>query len=217
MRKRNTVLITGGAASSSTYGDHPDLPKVEDKIGNPLNPYAVTKVVNELYASVFAKTYGFKTIGLRYFNIFGKRQDPNGVYAAAIPLFINQLIKKESPTINGDGSATRDFTYIKNVLEINELAAITKNEDSLNQVYNVAFGKNINLNILLEILTKQLSKFDKSISEIKPKYGEERIGDIKDSLASIEKAKKHLNYNPKYSVEEGLEEAIDWYWKYFNN
>ncbi len=204
------------AASSSTYGDSKQLPKIEENIGKPMSPYAITKYVNELYADVFSKLYNLEIIGLRYFNVFGKRQDPNGVYAAAIPLFINQLIKKESPTINGDGSITRDFTYIKNVVEINELAAITENKESLNQVYNVAFGKNINLNSLLEILNKQLCKFDKSISVVRPKYGPERIGDIKDSLASIEKAKKHLNYNPKYSVEKGLEEAIDWYWKYFN-
>ena len=204
------------AASSSTYGDSKELPKVEDNIGKPLSPYAITKYVNELYANVFSNLYDIEVIGLRYFNVFGKRQDPNGAYAAAIPLFVKQLVNGEQPTINGDGSITRDFTYINNVVQMNELAALAVNKEAVNQVYNVAYGENINLNSLFEILTEQLSKFNKSISEIKPKYGPERIGDIQDSLASIYKAKKLLGYHPKFSVQEGLAEAIDWYWEYFN-
>ena len=204
------------AASSSTYGDSEKLPKIEDEIGKPLSPYAITKYVNELYANVFANLYDIEVIGLRYFNVFGKRQDPNGAYAAAIPLFIKQLINNEQPTINGEGSATRDFTYIKNVVKMNELAALTTDLNATNQVFNVAYGRNINLNQLLEILIQQLSKFNKSIAAISPKYGPERIGDIQDSLASIDKAKTLLGYNPKYSVQAGLEEAIEWYWEYFN-
>lgn len=204
------------AASSSTYGDSKELPKVEDNIGKPLSPYAITKYVNELYANVFANLYGLEVIGLRYFNVFGKRQDPNGAYAAAIPLFIKLFIDGKQPTINGDGSATRDFTYIKNLVQINELAAITENKNALNQVYNVAFGENINLNTLIEILKTNLSKFNKNIIDINPIYGPDRVGDIKDSLANIDKAKTLLGYNPKYSVKQGLEEAINWYWDYFN-
>ncbi len=204
------------AASSSTYGDSKQLPKLEDNIGKPLSPYAITKYVNELYANVFSNLYKMEVIGLRYFNVFGKRQDPEGAYAAAIPLFIKLLIDGNKPTINGDGSATRDFTYIKNVVQMNELAALTKKEDALNQVYNVAYGENINLNKLISLLKNNLSNYDKTILNIEAIYGPERIGDIHDSLASIEKAKKLLGYNPKYSVEKGLEEAIDWYWKYFN-
>lgn len=204
------------AASSSTYGDSKKLPKIEAEIGKPLSPYAVTKYVNELYANVFANLYGLEVVGLRYFNVFGKRQDPNGAYAAAIPLFVKLLINGEQPTINGDGSATRDFTYIKNVVQINELAALAENKESLNQVFNVAFGENINLNTLLDILKQNLSKYNSDIERIKPIYGPDRVGDIHDSLASIEKAKVNLGYNPKYSVKKGLEEAIDWYWEYFN-
>jgi len=205
------------AASSSTYGDSKKLPKLEDEIGKPLSPYAITKYVNELYANVFANLYKIEVIGLRYFNVFGKRQDPNGAYAAAIPLFIKQLIAGEQPTINGDGSATRDFTYIKNVVQINELAALTENKEALNQVYNVAFGENINLNTLLEILKENLSRYNKNILNINVIHGPDRIGDIHDSLANIDKAKKLLGYKPQYSVEQGLEEAIEWYWEYFNN
>ena len=204
------------AASSSTYGDSTELPKVEDNIGKPLSPYAITKYVNELYADVFSNLYGMEVIGLRYFNVFGKRQDPNGAYAAAIPLFINLLINGKQPTINGNGSATRDFTYIKNVVQINELAALTQNKKALNQVYNVAFGKNINLNTLIDLLKDNLTKYNVAISKINPIYGPDRIGDIHDSLANINKAKTMLNYNPQYSVKQGLEEAIDWYWGYFN-
>ncbi len=205
------------AASSSTYGDSKKLPKVEDEIGKPLSPYAITKYVNELYANVFANLYQMEVIGLRYFNVFGKRQDPNGAYAAAIPLFVKQLIEGEQPTINGDGSITRDFTYIKNVVQMNELAALTNSKEALNQVYNVAFGENINLNTLLKILKENLSKYKPEISKIECIYGPDRVGDIHDSLASIDKAKKLLGYKPKYSVKQGLEEAIDWYWKMMNN
>ena len=204
------------AASSSTYGDSKALPKLENNIGKPLSPYAITKYVNELYANVFANLYGLEVIGLRYFNVFGKRQDPNGAYAAAIPLFIKKFVSGEQPVINGDGTVTRDFTYIKNVVQMNELAAITDNKDSLNQVYNVAFGENIDLNTLISLLKENLSKYKPNIAKIESIYGPERIGDIHDSLASIDKAKKMLSYNPKYSVKQGLEEAIDWYWEYFN-
>jgi len=203
------------AASSSTYGDSKKLPKVEDEIGKPLSPYAVTKYVNELYANVFANLYGLEIIGLRYFNVFGKRQDPNGAYAAAIPLFVKQLVNGEQPTINGDGSITRDFTYIKNVVQINELAALTEHKEAVNQVYNVAFGENINLNTLLEILKANLSKYNSAIKNIEVIHGKNRIGDIQDSLANINKAKTLLDYNPKYSVKQGLEEAIEWYWNSF--
>jgi len=205
------------AASSSTYGDSKELPKVEDNIGKPLSPYAITKYVNELYANVFANLYKMEVIGLRYFNVFGKRQDPNGAYAAAIPLFIKLLVDGKQPTINGDGSATRDFTYIKNVVQINELAALTENKEALNQVYNVAYGENTNLNKLISLLKDNLSKYNKNILNIEAIYGPDRIGDIHDSLASIEKAKTLIGYNPQYSVKQGLEEAIDWYWEYFNN
>jgi len=204
------------AASSSTYGDNKDLPKVEDNIGKPLSPYAITKYVNELYANVFANLYKMEVIGLRYFNVFGKRQDPNGAYAAAIPLFVKQMLNGEQPIVNGDGSITRDFTYVKNVIQINELAALTENKDALTQVYNVAYGENINLNALLDILKENLAKYNPEIKNIEVKYGPNRIGDIQDSLANIDKARKLLGYNPEYSVKQGLEEAIDWYWEYFN-
>ena len=205
------------AASSSTYGDSKELPKVEDNIGKPLSPYAITKYVNELYANVFANLYEMEVIGLRYFNVFGKRQDPNGAYAAAIPLFVKQLVADEQPTINGDGSATRDFTYIKNVVQMNELAALTENKNATNQVYNVAYGENTNLNTLIKILKENLSKYNKDILNISVIHGPDRIGDIHDSLANIDKAKTLLGYNPQYSVKQGLEEAIDWYWDYFSN
>ncbi len=204
------------AASSSTYGDSTELPKVEDNIGKPLSPYAVSKYVNELYANVFANLYNMEIIGLRYFNVFGKRQDPNGAYAAAIPLFIKQLINNKQPVINGDGSITRDFTYIKNVIQINELAAVSNNKQALNQIYNVAYGENINLNTLLQLIKQNLSKYNSNIAKIEAIHGPERVGDIHDSLASISKAERLLGYKPEYSVKQGLEEAIDWYWKYFN-
>lgn len=201
------------AASSSTYGDNTKLPKIEENIGKPLSPYAITKYVNELYANVFGNIFGIKTIGLRYFNVFGKNQDPNGAYAAVIPKFINQFINHKSPTINGDGSITRDFTYVDNVILANKLALETNNKDAFNKVYNIAFGKSINLNSLVKIIKTNLSKYDKSILDINVIYGKPRKADIHDSLASIEKAKKFLNYNPKFSVEKGLQKAIEWYWQ----
>ena len=200
------------AASSSTYGDNTKLPKVEDNIGKPLSPYAITKYVNELYADVFSNIYGLRTIGLRYFNVFGKHQTPDGAYAAVIPKFIKQLIHYERPTINGDGSVTRDFTYVENVIQANKLALETTNEEAFNKIYNVAFGKSINLNKLVAIIKKHLSVFDVAINDIEVIYGPPRTADIHDSLASIERAKKLLNYNPPFSVEDGLQKAIEWYW-----
>ena len=201
------------AASSSTYGDSESLPKVENIIGEPLSPYAITKYTNELYAKVFYKTYGLDTIGLRYFNVFGRRQDPNGAYAAVIPKFVNQLINYDSPVINGDGYYSRDFTYIDNVIDMNFLALTTKNTDALNQVYNTAFGERTTLNDLVHILKENLSKFDIKIKDIEIIYGPHREGDIPHSLASIQKAELLLNYNPKYSLAEGLKEAVGWYWE----
>ena len=205
------------AASSSTYGDSQLLPKKEEKIGAPLSPYAITKYVNELYASNFKLTYGLNTIGLRYFNVFGKRQDPDGAYAAVIPKFIKSLISLKSPVINGDGSYSRDFTYIKNVIEMNMLALTVENKEALNQIYNTAYGERTNLNELFNLIKKHLIKFDKDISKINPIYGEVRQGDIPHSLASIEKAKSFLNYNPKFSLEKGLEDSLEWYFDKFRN
>jgi len=201
------------AASSSTYGDSESLPKVEDIIGKPLSPYAVTKYVNELYADVFSKTYGIETIGLRYFNVFGRKQDPNGAYAAVIPKFVMQLMKKESPIINGDGNYSRDFTYIDNVIQMNEIAMFTQNKDAINTVYNTAFGDRTTLNDMVFYLKKYLSELDSSVANVDIIYGPNRVGDIPHSLASIEKAKKSLNYAPKYSFQEGLKEAVKWYWE----
>lgn len=205
------------AASSSTYGDHPGLPKVEDKIGKPLSPYAVTKYVNELYANVYANLHGMKIIGLRYFNVFGQHQDAEGAYAAAIPKFIKAFKELRSPQIYGDGEQSRDFTYIKNVIQANKRAAVVEDEAALNQVYNVAFGSRITMNKLTEKLQGLLAKFDPAIGAIEIEYGPERKGDVKHSLASIEKAGNLLGYQPEYSVEAGLDEAIQWYWNYFNN
>lgn len=201
------------AASSSTYGDSTELPKLENNIGKPLSPYAITKYVNELYAQVFGNLYGLETIGLRYFNVFGKNQDPNGAYAAVFPKFIKALIAHEAPVIYGDGSQSRDFTYIANVIQANELAAIATSKDALNTVYNIAYGKSNSLNDLTQELINELSQFDKEIASIKPTYASERLGDIKDSLASIEKAKKLLDYKPLYDVHEGLKIAIKWYYE----
>ena len=201
------------AASSSTYGDSESLPKVEDKIGKPLSPYAITKYVNELYADVFSKTYGLESIGLRYFNVFGKRQDPNGAYAAVIPKFVGQLIKGESPVINGDGHYSRDFTFIDNVIQANICSLITENKEAINTVYNVAYGEQNTLNDLVKHLKKYLSDFDSTISDINIAHGPNRLGDIPHSLASIEKAKKLLKYHPEYSLEKGLKKAIKWYWE----
>lgn len=200
------------AASSSTYGDHPDLPKVEDKIGSPLSPYAITKYVNELFADNFAETYGIEVIGLRYFNVFGKRQDPDGAYAAVIPKFVKMLMKHEVPLINGDGTISRDFTYIDNVVQANHLAAVALKKEALNQVYNVAHGERTTLTQLFNYLRALAGKFDKDILAIEPVYGAARAGDIAHSLASIEKAKRLLAYSPSKNVSEGLSEAIEWYW-----
>ena len=188
------------------------MPKIEEKIGNPLSPYAITKYVNELYANVFSKIYGIETIGLRYFNVFGRNQDPNGAYAAVFPKFIKSLIKHEAPVIHGDGTQSRDFTYISNVVQANELAATTTNDKAINTVFNIAYGESNSLNDLTKELIKGLSEFDSKIADIKPKYGPIRTGDIKDSLASIEKAKSLLGYNPKYDVHNGLKIAIKWYY-----
>jgi UDP-N-acetylglucosamine 4-epimerase len=237
------------AASSSTYGDHPGMPKVEHKIGNALSPYAITKYVDELFAKNFSDLYGIETIGLRYFNVFGCRQDPNGAYAAVIPLFVKQLINHQSPQINGDGSYSRDFTYIENVIQANQLAAITpsdiirerqiryctelgvenfssfkeeypKNEgevlntqSTISQIFNVAFGERTSLNELAQILKNNLAKFDPEIANVNFKYGDTRAGDVPHSLASIEKGKTILGYQPEYSVKNGLEEACGWYWE----
>tara|TARA_E500000331_G_scaffold182672_1_gene176028 strand:- start:18252 stop:19262 length:1011 start_codon:yes stop_codon:yes gene_type:complete len=201
------------AASSSTYGDSKKLPKIENEIGNPLSPYAITKYVNELYADIFNKSYDLECVGLRYFNVFGQRQDPNGAYAAVIPLFIKQLIKLDSVQINGDGFYSRDFTYIDNVVQINMLAISSRIDNDINQVYNTACGNQTNLTELALILKSKLSFLDKKIENNKIIYGPFRDGDIPHSLASIEKAKKYLNYNPNYSFEEGIDEAIIWYYK----
>lgn len=201
------------AASSSTYGDSPALPKVEDVIGKPLSPYAVTKYVNELYADVFAKTYGMETIGLRYFNVFGRRQNPNGAYAAVIPKFVIQLMNHESPVINGTGDFSRDFTYIDNVVQMNEKAMLTENSEAVNQVYNTAVGDRTTLNSLVEYLKEFLSEFDGEIKNIEVVYGPNRTGDIPHSLASVEKAKELLGYEPTHDIRTGLKEAVGWYWE----
>ena len=201
------------AASSSTYGDSEALPKIEERIGKPLSPYAITKYVNELYADVFKKTYDFNTIGLRYFNVFGRKQNPNGAYAAVIPKFVMQVMSHESPVINGGGEYSRDFTYIDNVILMNLLALTVENEEALNQVYNTAFGERTTLNDLVKYLKEYLSEFDEEIANVEVLYGDYRKGDVPHSLASIEKAKTLLNYNPKFSMKEGLREAVKWYWE----
>ncbi|WP_298345943.1 SDR family oxidoreductase [uncultured Algibacter sp.] len=202
------------AASSSTYGDHEALPKVEEVIGKPLSPYAITKYVNELYADIFNKAYGLDTIGLRYFNVFGRRQDPDGAYAAVIPLFVKQFISHESPIINGDGSYSRDFTYIENVIQMNILAITTENQNALNTVYNVAYGERTTLLELATLLKKYLSEFDESIKNIDIRHRENRVGDIPHSLASINKAKELLDYKPRFDINNGIKEAVSWYWKH---
>lgn len=200
------------AASSSTYGDSDALPKVEEKIGKPLSPYAITKYVNELYADIFHTTYGMNTIGLRYFNVFGRKQDPNGAYAAVIPKFVMQLMKHESPVINGDGTFSRDFTYIDNVVQMNLLALTVEKDEALNEVYNTAVGDRTTLVQLTELLKKYLSEYDPEIASIEIEHGPNRPGDIPHSLASVEKAKNLLEYDPKYPIEAGLKEAVEWYW-----
>jgi UDP-N-acetylglucosamine/UDP-N-acetylgalactosamine 4-epimerase len=201
------------AASSSTYGDHPDLPKVEDKIGNPLSPYAVTKVVNELYASVFAKAYGFKTIGLRYFNIFGKRQDPNGAYAAVIPKWVAAILNKDDVYINGDGETSRDFCYIDNTVQMNLLAATTDNNEATDQVYNVALNDRTSLNKLYQMIEERLIQRTEGLERKEPIYRDFRVGDVRHSQANIDKAQALLDYQPKYMISEGVDEAMDWYIK----
>lgn len=201
------------AASSSTYGDSETLPKVEDKIGKPLSPYAITKYVNELYADVFKKTYDFDTIGLRYFNVFGRKQNPGGAYAAVIPKFVMQFMNYESPVINGGGEYSRDFTYIDNVILMNILAITTENTDALNQVYNTAFGERTTLNDLVKYLKEYLSEYDPKIADVEVIYGDYRKGDVPHSLASIDKAKSLLNYDPQFSMKNGLKEAVKWYWE----
>ncbi|MFC2121397.1 SDR family oxidoreductase [Bacteroidota bacterium] len=210
------------AASSSTYGDHPDLPKVEDKIGNPLSPYAITKYTNELFAKNFSNIYGIETIGLRYFNVFGQRQDPDGPYAAVIPKFVRHLMKHQAPVINGDGSYSRDFTFIDNVIQANQKAAETPSEKLFcnqfkqgkekSQVFNIALGERTSLNELFYILRETLANKDPEISSIKAIYGPTRDGDIPHSLASIQKARDLLGYNPSISIRKGLEKACNWYW-----
>ncbi|VDH17418.1 UDP-glucose 4-epimerase [Algoriella xinjiangensis] len=201
------------AASSSTYGDSESLPKVEDIIGKPLSPYAVTKYVNELYADVFSKTYGIECIGLRYFNVFGRRQDPNGAYAAVIPLFVKQFMNHESPKINGTGDYSRDFTYIDNVIQMNELAMLTEISEAVNTVYNTAVGDRTTLNDLIKYLKKYLSDFDAEIAKVEVIHGPNRVGDIPHSLASIEKAKSLLGYQPSHTIDKGIKEAVSWYWE----
>lgn len=201
------------AASSSTYGDSKSLPKVEEVIGKPLSPYAITKYVNELYADVFSRTYGMECIGLRYFNVFGRRQDPKGAYAAVIPKFVIQLINHQSPVINGDGTYSRDFTYIDNVIQMNELAMLTDNPEAVNTVYNTAVGDRTTIKQMAQLLKEYLAKYDEKIGEVEILHGPNRVGDIPHSLASIDKAKEHLGYAPTHVFEEGLKEAVDWYWE----
>ena len=201
------------AASSSTYGDSEALPKVEDKIGKPLSPYAITKYVNELYADIFSKTYGLETIGLRYFNVFGRRQDPNGAYAAVIPLFVKQFMNYESPVINGTGDFSRDFTYIENVVQMNEKAMLATNNEAVNTVYNTAVGDRTTLNELVGYLKEFLTVLDPKIASVEIKHGPNRKGDIPHSLASIDKARNLLGYEPTHKIREGLKEAVDWYWE----
>jgi len=201
------------AASSSTYGDSKEMPKVEEKIGKPLSPYAITKYVNELYADVFARTYGMKSIGLRYFNVFGRKQSPEGAYAAVIPKFVIQLMKHDSPVINGDGEYSRDFTYIDNVIQANLLAAFTQNPEAINTVFNVAYGERNTLNQLTMHLKEFLSAYDPLIADVEIKHGPNRVGDIPHSLASVQKSQTLLGYKPQFDLRKGLKEAIDWYWK----
>ncbi|MEN8225825.1 MAG: SDR family oxidoreductase [Bacteroidota bacterium] len=205
------------AASSSTYGDSKQLPKVEDKIGNPLSPYAVTKYVMELYARVFSELYNMECIGLRYFNVFGKRQDPDGAYAAVIPLWVKELLRHEQPIINGDGEYSRDFTYIDNVIQANELAAVVSaSGNNFSKVFNIAYGGNTTLNELFTALRDNLAKHDPEIAGIEPVHGPKRPGDIPHSMASIEKAKTTLGYDPQFDAAKGFEKACRWYFENIN-
>ena len=203
------------AASSSTYGDHPALPKVEENIGNPLSPYAVTKYVNELYASVFARTYGFKTIGLRYFNVFGKRQDPNGAYAAVIPKWTAALIQGETVYINGDGETSRDFCYVENAVQANILASVAE-DDAKDQVYNVAVGDRTTLNDLFRAICTNLAETLPQIQNAEPTYRDFRAGDVRHSQADVSKAKTELGYEPTHRIMDGIGEAMPWYLKNSN-
>ena len=209
----NKVKRVVYAASSSTYGDSESMPKLEDIIGKPLSPYAITKYVNELYADIFSKTYGLETIGLRYFNVFGRKQDPNGAYAAVIPKFVSQLMAGDSPVINGDGNYSRDFTYIDNVIQANLLSLVTTNPKAINTVYNVAFGDRNTLNDLMGFLKEYLSSFDPKIASVAVINGPNRAGDIPHSHASVQKAKDLLKYNPQFSLQQGLKQAVQWYWE----
>lgn len=199
------------AASSSTYGDSEALPKVEERIGRPLSPYAITKYVDELYADVFARTYGMEYIGLRYFNVFGRRQDPHGAYAAVIPLFVKKLMNHEAPVINGDGEYSRDFTYVDNVLQMNMLAMTTDNPEAVNQIYNTAYGERTTINDLVAFLKEYLGEYDPEILKIEAVHGPVRAGDIPHSLASVDKARRLLGYDPQYRMRDGLKEAVRWY------
>jgi UDP-N-acetylglucosamine 4-epimerase len=199
------------ASSSSVYGDSPELPKVEERTGKVLSPYAVTKLVNEEYARVFGSLYGMETIGLRYFNVFGRRQDPNGPYAAVIPKFTMAFMKHESPVINGDGSNSRDFTYIDNVVLANNLAATTENQAAFNQAYNVACGDSVNLNEMTSLLRGYLAEKDPEIARVNPQHGPNRAGDIPHSMASVGKAVRLLGYKPQVLFSEGLRRAVEWY------
>jgi UDP-N-acetylglucosamine/UDP-N-acetylgalactosamine 4-epimerase len=201
------------ASSSSTYGDHPELPKVENKIGNPLSPYAVTKLVNEIYANVFAKTYGLKSIGLRYFNVFGKRQDPNSAYAAVIPKWINDMLNNQDIFINGDGETSRDFCYIKNTVQMNILAATSDREEAINQIYNVALNDRTSLNNLYGLIEDRLIHTNQKKEKKDPIYRDFRDGDVRHSQADISKAVSLLGYEPRYSILEGMNETVDWYVK----
>ena len=201
------------ASSSSVYGDSPVLPKVEAQTGTPLSPYAITKSVNEMYAKNFHDLYGIDTVGLRYFNVFGRRQDPYGAYAAVIPRFASALLKHESPVINGDGSYSRDFTYIENVVQANQCALLADDPAALNQAYNIACGEQITLLQLFEMLKQNLQRFDAAIAEIDPVFGAIRPGDIPHSLADISKARRYLNYDPEWNVEQGIAQAAEWYYR----
>lgn len=202
------------ASSSSVYGDHPALPKFEENTGNPLSPYAITKKVNELYARVFGELYGMETLGLRYFNVFGRRQDPDGQYAAVIPRFVKSLMKHEAPLIFGDGSQTRDFTYIENVIQANLRAAVATDPMAFNTAYNVACGDRVTLNELYTFLRDGLAEFDPAIAAINPVYTEPRVGDIPHSLASIAKTSRLLGYEPQFNLRQGLQHSVKWYWEH---
>ena len=201
------------ASSSSTYGDSAELPKVEERIGRPLSPYAITKYVNELYADNFHRLYGIDCIGLRYFNVFGRRQNPFGAYAAVIPKFVISLLRHERPVINGDGTYSRDFTYIDNVIQANQRAMLATRPEALNQVYNVACGEQTNLNELFAILRDNLTRFDPAIASITPEYGPVRVGDVPHSLASIDKIQRLLGYQPLFTTRQGLDAATQWYYE----